>query len=90
MIDGLVMRGLVIRHQVDGDRRRVGLDLTEDGRRLLAEADEGVERRLHDIADYGPESGVESLEDWKSALDAYRSARRAGAPRAGTTEVAAT
>lgn len=88
VIDGLVARGLVVRHHVDGDRRRVGLDLTNDGRRLLAAADERVERRLHDIAAYGPRSGVEGLAAWKEALDAYRTARRAGAPRAGAAEVA--
>ncbi len=88
VIDGLVARELVVRNHVDGDRRRVGLDLTEDGRRLLAEADERVERRLHDIAAYGPRSGFQDLEAWKKALDAYRTARRAGAAPAGKAEVA--
>src|SRR5579864_1778095 len=37
VIDGLVARGLVTRDHVDGDRRRVGLDLTPEGRRLLAD-----------------------------------------------------
>ena len=88
VIDGLVARGLVERHHVDGDRRRVGLDLTKDGRRLLAAADKEVDRRLHDIAAYGPQSGFEGFGRWKQALDAYRTARRAGAARAGSAKAA--
>jgi long-chain acyl-CoA synthetase len=86
VIDGLVARGLVERHQNGDDRRRIGLGLTGDGRRLLAAADREVERRLRDIAAYGEESAdtaFEGLGPWKDALDAYRTARRAGAPRAG-------
>jgi long-chain acyl-CoA synthetase len=89
VIDGLVARGLVERHQDDGDRRRIGLDLTVDGRRTLATADEEVERRLRDIAGYlpaGAPEAFEGLEHWHEALDNYRSARRAGAPRAGSRE----
>jgi len=89
VIDGLVARGLVERHHVDGDRRRVGLDLTGDGRRLLAAADEEVERRLRDIAAYGPQPGFEGLGPWKEALDAYRTARRARAARTGAAGAAA-
>jgi long-chain acyl-CoA synthetase len=86
VIDGLVARGLVERHHDGDDRRRIGLGLTADGRRLLAAADGEVERRLRDIAAYGEESAEEAFEGlgpWKEALDAYRTARRAGAPRAG-------
>lgn len=89
VIDGLVARGLAERHHVDGDRRRVGLDLTEDGCRLLAAADKEVERRLRDIAAYVPQPGFEGFGPWKEALDAYRTARRAGAARAGAAEAAA-
>jgi DNA-binding MarR family transcriptional regulator len=88
VIDGLVTRKLVTREHDAGDRRRIGLDLTSEGRRLLAAADAEIERRLRDIAAYGPEDGsavpFEALEPWREALDRYRSARRAGAPRAGT------
>jgi DNA-binding MarR family transcriptional regulator len=86
VIDGLVARRLVERRQDDGDRRRIALELTADGRRILAAADREIERRLRDIAAYGPESAdaaFEGLGPWKEALDAYRTARRAGAPRAG-------
>ncbi|HUA46648.1 MAG TPA: MarR family transcriptional regulator [Solirubrobacteraceae bacterium] len=87
VIDGLVARELVTRHHDEGDRRRIGLDLTSEGRRLLATADAEIERRLRDIASYQPDGAAaafEGLEPWKDALDRYRAARRAGAPRAGT------
>jgi long-chain acyl-CoA synthetase len=89
VIDGLVARGLVERHNVDGDRRGVGLDLTKEGRSLLMAADTAVDRRLGDIAAYGSSAGFETLGSWKEALDAYRTARRSGAPRAGTEKVTA-
>lgn len=89
VIDGLVARGLVQRHHDDGDRRRIGLELTLDGRRILATAEAEIERRLRDIADYLPAGAAEAfegLQPWREALDSYRSARRAGAPRAGARE----
>jgi DNA-binding MarR family transcriptional regulator len=88
VIDGLVARHLVKRRHDDGDRRRVGLDLTDEGRGLLAAADDEIERRLREIASYRPDgaaAAIEGLEPWREALDAYRSARRAGAPRAGAS-----
>jgi len=86
VVDGLVARGLVQRDHESGDRRQVGHRLTAAGRRVLAEADAEVERRLRDIADYGSDAAAafEGLGRWQEALDAYRTARRAGAPRAGT------
>ena len=89
VIDGLVARDLVERHHEQGDRRRIGLDLTSEGRRLLAAAEHEIERRLRDIAEYGAggqRAAFAGLGPWKEALDAYRSARRAGAPRAGAAE----
>jgi long-chain acyl-CoA synthetase len=90
VIDGLVARGLVERHHDDGDRRRIGLDLTNDGRSVLAVAEEEIERRLTEIAGYRPDGAGEALaglRPWKEALDAYRAARRAGAPRAGESGI---
>lgn len=87
VIDGLVTRKLVTRDHDEGDRRRIGLALTNKGRRLLAAADAEIERRLRDIANYRPDGAAapfEGLEPWREALDRYRTARRAGAPRAGT------
>jgi long-chain acyl-CoA synthetase len=89
VIDGLVARELVERHHDDGDRRRIGLDLTPEGRRVLAVAEQEIERRLGEIAGYradGAGDAFEGLGPWKEALDAYRAARRAGAPRAGAAK----
>jgi long-chain acyl-CoA synthetase len=87
VVDGLVARGLVQRDQDADDRRRVAHTRTDAGRRLLAAADDQVQLRLSDVADYRPEraaAAAEGLGLWQEALDAYRSARRAGAPRAGS------
>ena len=79
IVDGLVARGLVERRPDAGDRRRVAHVLTDDGRRLLDEADAAATARLHDIAAYLPpdeESQVlEALGVWHKALDAFLEAR---------------
>ena len=85
VVDGLVARGLVERHQVADDRRRVGHDLTDDGRQLLERADAEVERRLGEIAAHRPdgaEAAFQGLVPWREALDGYRLARRARVQRA--------
>lgn len=75
VIDGLVARGLVERHHDAGDRRRIGLDVTPEGSRVLAAADAEIERRLNEVASHGPQPGFDSLTPWREALDAYRSAK---------------
>lgn len=75
VVDGLVVRGLVERHHDDGDRRRIGLDLTAEGASVLAAADDEIKRRLEDVASHGPQPGFESLQPWREALDAYRAAK---------------
>jgi long-chain acyl-CoA synthetase len=77
VIDGLVARGLVERHQDDGDRRRIGLHLTDEGAGVLAAADTEIERRLTEVASHGPEPAFETLKPWREALDAYRAAKLA-------------
>jgi long-chain acyl-CoA synthetase len=75
VVDGLVARGFVQRQHDPEDRRRVCHLLTAQGRRLLAEADAEVERRLHQIADLRPGGGGDvfaALSSWQEALDAYR------------------
>jgi long-chain acyl-CoA synthetase len=84
VVDGLVSRGLVERRHDDGDRRRVGHTLTEEGRRVLAKADEAVDARLAEIAEYLNDEGesssaFEGLEQWRQALDAFRAAKRSEA-----------
>ena len=81
VIDGLVARGLVRRDPDATDRRRIDLGLTDDGRRVLAQADAEVERRLTEIADHaetGTDDPFAGLGPWRAALDAYRAARHAG------------
>jgi long-chain acyl-CoA synthetase len=80
VMDGLVARGLVVRHQDSEDRRRVEHRLTGDGRRLLDEADGAVEARFEEIASYLGDSGLideamAGLERWRQALDTYRTSR---------------
>lgn len=45
VVDGLVMRGLVLRGGDTSDRRRVSVDLTDEGRLVLAAADAAVDQR---------------------------------------------
>lgn len=81
VIDGLVARGLVRRDPDATDRRRIDLGLTDDGRRVLAQADAEVERRLTEIADHAETAADDpfaGLGPWRAALDAYRAARHAG------------
>jgi long-chain acyl-CoA synthetase len=88
VVDGLVARGLVERHHDRDDRRRVGHELTDQGRRLLGTAEDEIERRLSEIAGLrpgGPAAAFAGLRPWREALDAYRAARRAA--RARGTEV---
>jgi long-chain acyl-CoA synthetase len=83
VVDGLVTRGFVERHHDPSDRRRVDHDLTVDGRRVLALADESVDRRLSDIASIlggkvkGRDDPFRVLESWRAALDAHRSVKSA-------------
>ena len=80
VVDGLVNRGLVERRAVENDRRRVDHVLTEQGCRLLDEADAAVNARLYEIAGHlGSEvetdRAFEGLSLWRRALIASRLAR---------------
>lgn len=87
VVDGLVARDLVRRDHDGADRRRIGVCLTDEGRRLLAAADAEVQRRLTEIARYleprpaspaaGPDLAFGGLATWHVALDAYRNTRHA-------------
>jgi long-chain acyl-CoA synthetase len=83
VVDGLVARGLVTRDHDASDRRRIGVEVTGEGRRLLAIADEEVDQRLRAIVarleDDAAAIAVEGLQAWQSALDARVSARASAA-----------
>lgn len=79
VVDGLCSRGLVCRHDVDGDRRRVDIQLTEAGARALALAEAEIGRRLTAIAAHmepGTADPLLTLAPWRAALNAHRKARR--------------
>jgi long-chain acyl-CoA synthetase len=87
VVDGLVARGLVQRDHDAADRRRVGHELTDAGRLVLAAADAEVERRMEEIAEHAPVGDPRAgLEAWREALSAYRAAchqARSAAAQAG-------
>jgi long-chain acyl-CoA synthetase len=76
LADGLVERGLVARSAREGDRRQVLHVLTPDGQKVVAAADEAIERRLEGLADHITEGervrAFRGLETWGKALDVYR------------------
>lgn len=76
VVDGLVNRGLILRSHSEQDRRKVSLELTDEGRKVLAEADESVAERLMQVASYVSEDQarelIEDLSLWAAALDARR------------------
>lgn len=79
VVDGLVTRGLVERLHDSGDRRRVGHDITPEGRLVLQSADESVEGRLSAIASIiekrESKAAFEGLDCWRQALDTYRTVK---------------
>jgi long-chain acyl-CoA synthetase len=80
IIDGLETRGLVDRRHEDSDRRRVSLRITDEGARMVAEADRAVDEQLTSIAAHlsNKERGtaLRSLELWGRALASTREARK--------------
>jgi long-chain acyl-CoA synthetase len=92
LIDGLVARDLVDRRQEDSDRRRVSLRLTEDGERILAEADKAVDEYMVSLASYLPNKeeamALRSLELWGRAMAASREApkKAAASPAEGAAQ----
>lgn len=80
VVDGLVARGLVDRRQEAADRRRVALRLTDEGARVLLEADDAVDAYLASIAGHLPAKdealALRALELWGRALSASREGPR--------------
>ena len=86
VVDGLVMRGLVDRRQEDTDRRRVSLRLTDEGARILGEADRALDAHLEAIASHLPAkeeaTALRSLSLWGRAMVASREDLRTDARHA--------
>jgi DNA-binding MarR family transcriptional regulator len=85
VIDGLVTRGLVARGHAEDDRRRVSHELTDLGKRLLAQADTAVNGRLELLASRLPgararERAIEDLTLWQQAMTLHREALAAARP----------
>jgi long-chain acyl-CoA synthetase len=80
VIDGLVARDLVDRTQIDSDRRRITLRLTDEGARIVAEADRSVDEYIASIAtclsDKDEIMALRSLELWGQALSNFHQARK--------------
>jgi long-chain acyl-CoA synthetase len=79
VIDGLVARGLVERKHEDSDRRRIAVRLTDEGVRMVAEADRSVDAYLVSIANCLPSKdevmALRSLELWGQALSNRHASR---------------
>jgi len=58
IVDGLVDGGLMTRQSVESDRRGIRLELTEDGRKKLAEVEGLLRERLAEFAEMGDEAVV--------------------------------
>ncbi len=75
VVDGLVSRDLVNRGEDPGDRRRVILSLTSEGRVILREGDRVVSERLELLLDRldaeGSESVLIGLEALNVAMNDY-------------------
>jgi DNA-binding MarR family transcriptional regulator len=77
VVDGLVGRGLVERRHGEDDRRQVSHTLTDQGRLVLAAADEAVDGRLTEIAGCLPDQrlarrAVGDVGLWQQAMLAHR------------------
>lgn len=75
VVDGLATRDLVHRRPDPGDRRRVMLTITDEGRRLVNRADGVVGDRLGKLLDRlepgGAEQVLVGLEQLNHAMDLY-------------------
>ena len=79
VVEGLLRRGLVDRTASIEDRRRISVNLTDEGRRVLTLADQAVSARLDEVLAEvdDPQAALAGLESWRVAMDARRLRRRA-------------
>jgi long-chain acyl-CoA synthetase len=79
LVDGLVARGLVERSPNTDDRRRIALGLTNEGARVIAEADRSIDDYLGSIAACLPDKeeamALRSLQLWGEALANFHQTR---------------
>jgi long-chain acyl-CoA synthetase len=75
LVDGLVARGLVDRTHEEGDRRRITLQLTAEGERIVSEADCSIDAYLASVATCLPgrdeAKALHSLQLWGTALATF-------------------
>jgi long-chain acyl-CoA synthetase len=83
VVEGLLQRGLVDRTASIEDRRRISVNLTDEGRRVLALADQAVGARLGELLAEidDPQAALTGLERWRVAMNAHRARRRADQAR---------
>jgi len=73
IVDRLVKMGLVTRHRDTSDRRRVLVELTPAGRKVLDKVRRSREKRLHEtLARLSPEDAKELLRLLRVYLEAFR------------------
>jgi long-chain acyl-CoA synthetase len=85
VVEGLVERGLVDRRHSGEDRRRVSVDLTESGRRMLAQADEVVSTKLTEVlaavSVRQAAQAVNGAMQWGKAMEANEARKRSTAAK---------
>ena len=70
-VDALCRRGLLERHDIEDDQRVAALHLTEEGRRVLANAERAMTERLRGVLEHTkrPEESVRALGRLGRGLD---------------------
>jgi len=78
-VDALVARGLLTRDEVAGDQRAIRLQLTDEGRDVLARTGEHMAARLKELVATtdDPVATMHALVALDGAVDAYLAQRRA-------------
>jgi len=71
IVDGLVVKGFVLRAEDRGDRRRIRVTMTPQGVQVLAAADAAVAARLNELLDgVDPQRAAAAIEGFRIIHDA--------------------